>query len=149
MTVHGHVRQARERLAAAGIPAEEAALDAELLARHVLGWDRATLLARSVDEAPAGFDAPYETVIERRRRREPVAYITGRQEFWGRDFVVGPGVLIPRPETELIVEEALDWARTVRAAAPHRRRRHRQRLPGRHPRTRAAGRRAGRDRRLR
>ena len=113
MTVHGHVRQARERLVAAGIPAEEAALDAELLARHVLGWDRATLLARSVDEAPSGFDRPYETVIARRRRREPVAYITGRQEFWGRDFLVGPGVLIPRPETELIVEEALDWARTV------------------------------------
>jgi len=113
MTVHGHVRQARERLVAAGIPAEEAALDAELLARHVLGWDRATLLARSADEAPSGFDQPYETVIARRRCREPVAYITGRQEFWGRDFLVGPGVLIPRPETELIVEEALDWARTV------------------------------------
>ena len=113
MTVHGHVRQARERLVAAGIPAEEAALDAELLARHVLGWDRATLLARSADEAPSGFDQPYETVIARRRRREPVAYITGRQEFWGRDFLVGPGVLIPRPETELIVEEALKWARTV------------------------------------
>ena len=92
-------------------PQQEAVLDAELLARHVLGWDRATLLARSIDDAPAGFEAAYARVIERRSRREPVAYITGRQEFWGRDFVVGPGVLIPRPETELLVEEALDWAR--------------------------------------
>jgi len=96
---------------AAGIPSEEAGLDAELLARHVLGWDRATLLARAADEPPDGFAAAYEAVLERRGRREPVAYITGHQEFWGRDFLVGRGVLIPRPESELLVEEALDYAR--------------------------------------
>lgn len=99
------------RLVAAGIPPEEAGLDAELLARHVLGWDRATLLARGRDEPPGGFAAAYETVIARRVRREPVAYILGHQEFWGRDFLVGPGVLIPRPESELLIEEALDYAR--------------------------------------
>jgi release factor glutamine methyltransferase len=98
-------------LVAAGIPAGEAGLDAELLARHVLGWDRATLLARATEEPPGGFAAAYEAVLDRRVRREPVAYLTGHQEFWGRDFLVGPGVLIPRPETELLVEEALDYAR--------------------------------------
>jgi release factor glutamine methyltransferase len=100
------------RLAAAGIPAEEASLDAELLARYVLGWDRATLIARVVEDAPAGFEEAYEAAIVRRLRREPVAYIVGFQEFWGRDFLVRPAVLIPRPETELIVEETLAWARS-------------------------------------
>lgn len=95
----------------AGIDPDEAALDAELLARQVLGWDRATLLARVVEEPPAAFEAAYEAVITRRLAREPVAYIVGRQEFWGRDFAVRPGVLIPRPETELIIEETLAWAR--------------------------------------
>jgi release factor glutamine methyltransferase len=102
--------RAREQLIAAGIDADEATLDAELLAREVLGWDRAKLVAQALDEAPAGFPERYQAVIERRVRREPVAYILGRQEFWGRDFVVRPGVLIPRPETELIIEEALAWA---------------------------------------
>lgn len=106
------IQRARDRLVAAGVDASEAGLDAELLARHVLGWDRATLVARYVEDAPPGFVAAYDAVIARRRRREPVAYIIGSQEFWGRDFLVRPGVLIPRPETELIVEEALAWART-------------------------------------
>lgn len=105
------IQRARDQLIAAGIDAGEAGLDAELLARHVLGWDRATLIANDVDAAPAGFDTAYAAVIARRLGREPVAYIIGRQEFWGRDFLVRPGVLIPRPETELIVEEALQWAR--------------------------------------
>ena len=86
------------RLAAAGIPAEEAALDAELLARHVLGWDRATLVARVVDEAPAGFEAAVRgrrSCDARAASRSPTS--SGAQEFWGRDFLVRPGVLIPAP----------------------------------------------------
>ena len=105
------VRGARAELAAAGIPAPEAAMDADLLARHALGWDLATLVARAADEAPEGFEACFGALIERRRRREPVAYIRGTQEFWGRDFLVRPGVLIPRPETEFIIEEAIAWGR--------------------------------------
>jgi len=70
------------------------------------------LVARVVEDAPAGFEEAYEAAIVRRVLREPVAYIVGVQEFWGRDFLVRPGVLIPRPETELIVEETLAWART-------------------------------------
>lgn len=111
MVLRAVLQRARDQLIAAGIDADEATLDAELLARHVLGWDRARLVAQAVEETPPGFDEPYRSVIERRVRREPVGYILGRQEFWGRDFVVGPGVLIPRPETELLVEEALEWAR--------------------------------------
>jgi release factor glutamine methyltransferase len=112
MTLHAIVRHARAQLAAAGIPAEEAAMDADLLARHALGWDLATLISRAADEAPEGFETRFAALIDRRLRREPVAYIRGTQEFWGRDFVVGPGVLIPRPETEFIIEEAIAWAAT-------------------------------------
>lgn len=107
MTLRQRITAAKARLVAAGIEPSEAARDILLLARHVLGWDRATLHARDSDPPPAGFDAAYEAAIERRTHREPIAYITGVQEFWNRDFVVSPAVLIPRPETELIIEEAL------------------------------------------
>jgi release factor glutamine methyltransferase len=117
MTLHAHLRDARARLLAAGIPAVEAALDAELLARHALGWDRVALVAHLPDSAPAGFVERYMALVERRAAREPLAYIREVQEFWGREFIVRPGVLIPRPETELLVEEALAWARTQPADA--------------------------------
>jgi release factor glutamine methyltransferase len=117
MSLQRIVRLARAELAAAGIPPAEAAMDADLLARHALGWDLATLLSRAADEPPAGFDARFRSLIERRLGREPVAYIRGTQECWGRDFVVRPGVLIPRPETEFIIEEAIGWTVARGAAA--------------------------------
>ena len=107
VTIGELVRQARHPLEAAGVPAPEAALDAELLARDTLGWDRATWVARRHEDPPPGFSQTYEALIERRRRREPLAYIRGHQEFYGRDFIVSPDVLIPRPETELLIDEAL------------------------------------------
>ena len=107
MTLHEHITAARRQLEAAGIRAEAAALDADVLARHVLGWDRAQLLSRNRDAAPAAFTERYQPLIARRARREPVALITGSREFWGRDFEVTRDTLVPRPETELIVEEAL------------------------------------------
>jgi release factor glutamine methyltransferase len=110
MTLQSIVRHARAELAAAGIPGPEAAMDADLLARHALGWDLATLVSRAADEAPAEFEPRFQALIDRRRRREPVAYIRGTQEFWGREFLVRPGVLIPRPETEFIIEEAIAWS---------------------------------------
>lgn len=107
MTLYDQVERARQRLVRAGIPAGDARLDAELLARHVLGWDRVAFLSRQREPAPPDFPDRYEHVLARRARREPVAFIIGSREFWGLDFEVTAAVLIPRPETELIVEEAL------------------------------------------
>jgi release factor glutamine methyltransferase len=107
MTIAEHVALARRALEEAGVPAREAGLDAELLARTVLTWDRATYLTRCREAAEPGFDADYAALLARRTRREPVAYILGAREFWGLAFEVTRDVLIPRPETELIVEEAL------------------------------------------
>lgn len=110
MTLRQHLTTAKASLVAAGIEPAEAARDALFLAVHTLGWDRATVHARDLEPPPGTFAAAYDAAIERRTRREPIAYITGRQEFWSRDFSVSPAVLIPRPETELIIEEALSLA---------------------------------------
>jgi release factor glutamine methyltransferase len=95
----------RARLAAASTTA---ALDAELLVAHVLGGGRAALAAdpqRAV--APEQLLA-LEALARRRLAGEPVAYLTGRREFWSLDLEVTPDVLVPRPETELLVERALE-----------------------------------------
>ena len=110
MTLRQYLTAAKARLVAAGVEPSEAARDVLYLAMHVLGWDRATVHARDIDPPPETFAGSYEAAIERRTRREPVAYITGAQEFWSRDFAVSPAVLIPRPETELIIEEAISMA---------------------------------------
>lgn len=101
---------ARVRLEAAGLLPSEAALDAEVLARHVLGWDRASLLTRGRDPEPDDFQPAFDRLVSRRAAREPVAHIIGLREFWGLDFEVTPDTLIPRPESELIVEAALQFA---------------------------------------
>ncbi len=105
--LHERLADARDRFLRAGIAREEAALDAEVIARHVLDCDRATLLIRARDPLPSAFDRLFEDLVQRRLAREPIAYITGHKEFWGLEFEVTPAVLIPRPETELIIEEAL------------------------------------------
>lgn len=115
MTLAEHVARGRLRLAGAGIRAEDAAFDAEVLARHLLGWDRASYLARTRDPVPAWFPRQYGQWLERRAGREPVSQILGRREFWGLDFEVTRDVLTPRPETELIVEEALACVSAARA----------------------------------
>ena len=107
MTLRQHLIDAKARLVAAGIETSEAARDALLLAMHATGWSRASIHARHTDPPPDEFADAYKALIDRRTRREPVAYITGVQEFWNRDFAVSSAVLIPRPETELIIEEAL------------------------------------------
>jgi release factor glutamine methyltransferase len=98
---------ARERLTRAGIPPDQAGIDAEVLARHVMGWDRATYITDRDRPIEHTHRHAYEAAVRRRERREPVAYITGHREFWGLDFLVSPAVLIPRPETEFIVEAAI------------------------------------------
>jgi release factor glutamine methyltransferase len=108
VTLHEHTARARDRLIDAGIPLDEAALDARLLAQFLLGWDGVRFVTGAREPAPPDFASRYEGLIGRRERREPLAYITGHREFWGLDFEVSPAVLIPRPETELIVEVALE-----------------------------------------
>jgi release factor glutamine methyltransferase len=103
--------EARDAFTKAGIRPDEAALDAELLARSVLGWDRAAVLTHGPEPTPAEFDARYHPLVSRRAAREPVAYIVGHREFWSLEFEVNTDVLIPRPETEILVEEAITWAR--------------------------------------
>ncbi len=110
------MRAARVRLADAGVEANEAAMDAALLARHALGCDLAQLLAHEFEPPPDGFLPAYEPLVARRARREPISSIVGRREFWGLEFEVGPDVLAPRPETEIIIESALDTVR--RAFSP-------------------------------
>lgn len=108
MNLRDKIEGSRARLVAAGIDNSEAGRDAGLLARHVLGINRATMYVRHPEDVTDDFIATFDALIERRARREPVAYIRGTQEFWNRDFIVTPAVLIPRPETELIIEEFLE-----------------------------------------
>ena len=106
-SVHEQIAAARHALERAGFRQEDAALDAEVLARDVLGWDRARLLTDGREAASADFIERFRAVVGRRLNREPVALITGHREFWELDFIVTSATLVPRPETELIVEEAL------------------------------------------
>lgn len=94
-----------ERLLEQGI--EEAALDARLLLEHVCGTDRNTLLAHGDREVSAQEKAAYEEAIARRSQRIPLQQITGSQEFMGLEFAVDEHVLVPRQDTEILVEEVL------------------------------------------
>ena len=82
-------------------------LDAEVLLCHVIGHNRTQLYTRSHDPVAAPLLQRYRELLERRAEGVPVAYLVGAKEFYGRRFTVGPEVLIPRPETELLVEESL------------------------------------------
>ncbi len=87
---------------------ESARLDAELLVAHALKLGRVALymdLDRPLTEAERG---AVRDLVKRRRHHEPVAYIVGAKEFWGRRFVVSPAVLVPRPDTEAVIERALE-----------------------------------------
>ena len=83
-------------------------LEAELLLVHVLDKPRSWLIAHADDGLDAAHAAAYAALVQRRRTGEPVAYITGRRGFWSLELEVTPATLIPRPETELLVELALD-----------------------------------------
>jgi release factor glutamine methyltransferase len=108
MTIHEHVVAARSRLEHAGIETCNAGIDAEALARHALGWNRAHYFSHRHNVPHLSFDSCFENLIARRERREPLAFITGTREFWSLQFDVSEAVLIPRPETEIIVRTVLD-----------------------------------------
>lgn len=105
VTPRAWVLRAVPRLASAG--ADSPRLVAEALLQAALGVDRAGLYAMWTSPLPAHALGSLRSLLERACKREPLAYITGEKEFWGRSFRVDPSVLVPRPETELLVEWAL------------------------------------------
>ncbi len=102
MTIAEALRNAAQRLSPVS---DTARLDAELLMAHALDVSRSDLLLRHMQE---DVPADYEELLLRRLHSEPVAYILGQQEFYGRDFLVSPDVLIPRADSETVIEAALD-----------------------------------------
>ena len=104
LTIHRALVGARTALEATSTSAR---LDAEVLLAHVLEWSRARLHARSDDRLDPTPAMRFRALVERRCRGEPVAYLTGRREFWSLDLAVTPDTLVPRPETEHLVEAVL------------------------------------------
>ena len=115
ITLAKALHSASARLRAAGI--DDAQLEADLLLRHALGVSRERLFARLQEPMLAGIAERYDSLLARRLAREPSAYITGHREFYGLDFACSPDALIPRPETELLVETAIDWTRRRRSSS--------------------------------
>lgn len=105
MRLHDAARQLLEVQAADGL--DVARLQAELLYGEAAGWDRARVIAAGSEAAEPATLTRFERLLARGLRQEPLAYILGRREFYSLSFEVGPGVLVPRPETETLVEAAL------------------------------------------
>lgn len=101
-----NLAQALQRAQRAGL----ARLDAQLLLAHVLQRPRVWLLAHDDEALAAPDEARFDALVAQRAALVPLAYLTGRREFHGLELVVGPGVLVPRPETELLVDWALEVA---------------------------------------
>lgn len=108
-TLSDALRRGKRHLTSAG--STTPGLDAEVLLRHVLGIDRTALFVRLPEPIAAETLAAYNDLLEERARDIPVAYLTGEREFMELAFEVGPGVLVPRPETELLVTWAVSWLR--------------------------------------
>ena len=105
MTLAEAILEASNRLSAAGIA--NARLDAEVLLAHIIKKDRVWLITHRDEVLDDEQQRAFAEVIRRRTGREPLQHIIGSQEFWGLEFMVTPDVLIPRPETEHIIEAAL------------------------------------------
>lgn len=103
-------------LTAAQVPSPR--MNAELLLMFTLGCDRAYLFAHPEHELSADQAIRYEAALAERARGVPAQYITGHQEFWGMDFIVTPSVLIPRPETEHVIETVLELQASAYSAEP-------------------------------
>lgn len=95
-------------LRAAGVP--EASLDARLLLQHCTGKGRTEIFLESEAEVDQEIQQNYQLLLLRRKKREPIAYILGEQEFWSLPFYVSPDVLIPRPETEFLLDRVFSLA---------------------------------------
>src|SRR3990172_7417458 len=97
---------------------EEAALEADLLLAHALGTDRTHLYQRLPEPLPPDAATAFDALLRRRLAHEPVPYILGRKEFFGLEFEVAPAAIIPRPETETLVELVLGFVSERGLAAP-------------------------------
>lgn len=115
-TVGSLLHAAAERIGAGG--SDTPRLDAEVLLGHVLGVDRATLLASPAAGVGPEHAQRFEALVERRSAGEPVSYLRGLKEFYGLAFTVDPRALIPRPETETLVDLALERLTARLTAAP-------------------------------
>ena len=104
-TLREFLRDSRRRLAEAGTL--EPRLESEVVLTDVLGIPRHRLYAYQDDTIPDEAAETLEKAVQRRLRREPLAYILGHREFYGVDLTVGPGVMVPRPETEMLIERAM------------------------------------------
>ena len=118
MDIRAALSEAMAQLLAAGVPSH--ALAAELLLMHTLGRDRAWLYAHADEPLDEAAREKYFALVARRAAGVPTQYLTGQQEFWGLEFEVTPDVLIPRPETEHVLEVALARVAEKSAARPIR-----------------------------
>jgi release factor glutamine methyltransferase len=107
-TIHDAWAAGRDQLAQASLSPE---LDARLLLEHVLRVSHSYLIAHGDERLGPAQEEAYETLLSRAAEKEPIPYLTGKAPFYGLDLHVEPSVLIPRPETEELVERALSWGR--------------------------------------
>ncbi len=118
VTLREALTSAASRLTAANVPSPR--MNAELLLMFALGCDRAYLYGHPERELTGGEQSHYDEALAERARGVPAQYITGHQEFWGMDLIVTPVVLIPRPETEHVIETVLQLEAAGRSASPTR-----------------------------
>lgn len=110
LTIQAALQAAKHQFEASS---DSASLDAQLLLAEVLTQDRAYLLAHPEQILTDDQQAQFAALANRRAAGEPIAYILGRRAFYDREIAVAPGVLIPRPETELLLEQALEWVKDL------------------------------------
>ncbi len=111
MDIKTLLAEAERRLRLAGVG--DSGIEAEFLVRELLGLGRSQLFLRADEPVCEKVRSRFHRVLDRRCRREPLQYIFGRVEFWSREFAVSPDVLVPRPETEFLLEHALSTIRTA------------------------------------
>ncbi len=110
LTFSAALAEARKKFETLGIKTPD--IDARLLLEHVTGFTHSQLISHAREHIQPDFLARFDKVIKRRMEGEPVHRITGERDFYGRRFLLSPETLIPRPDTEVLIDEALDWARS-------------------------------------
>lgn len=116
MNIKSALTEAASRFQARGI--DSPALDAQVLLSHVTGLDRIHFYAHPEETLSESDEAAFFGLVARRENREPVAYLTGEKEFYGLSFRVRPGILVPRPDTEVLVERGLEYLETLEKSWP-------------------------------